>query len=165
MLYPKFCFPLLSHFLCRWFLSLSTSPAKESLSLPQEMGGDEPEERNWKGIIIAVLVICFVIGMIITSVMLLTPPDLGPRIKGDRMTMRQLLDADFAIDPFNGTWISSESRAKGFCALFYVDKMGQNFHWIIYIISFIQRLVPLNILYSQVVRNFLLTLWLLGWVF
>lgn len=74
----------------------------------QELGADEPEERNWKGIIIAVVVICFVIGMIITSVMLLTPPDTGPRIKGERMTMRQLLDGDFAIKEFNGTWISSK---------------------------------------------------------
>ncbi|KAF2362229.1 hypothetical protein FHG87_007018, partial [Trinorchestia longiramus] len=72
------------------------------------MGADEPEQRNWKGIIIAVLVICFVIGMIITSVMLLTPPDLGPRVKGERMLMKQWLDGDFEIKRFNGSWISSE---------------------------------------------------------
>jgi len=72
------------------------------------LGGDEPEERNWKGIIIAVMVILMIIGMIITAVMFLTPPDTGPRIKGERMTMEQLLDGDFDIDPFNGSWISSE---------------------------------------------------------
>ncbi|XP_047736985.1 dipeptidyl aminopeptidase-like protein 6 [Hyalella azteca] len=74
-----------------------------------ELGADEPEQRNWKGIIIAVLVICSVIGMIITSVMLLTPPDTGPRIKGNRTTLKQFLDGDFNVRSFNGTWISSKS--------------------------------------------------------
>lgn len=105
----KLCFPLLqtvvlnfgTHFPLWMYLILLCK------LLPQELGADEPEERNWKGIIIAVLVICFVIGMIITSVMLLTPPDLGPRIKGERMTLRQLLEGDFTIKDFNGTWISS----------------------------------------------------------
>ncbi|XP_047736986.1 venom dipeptidyl peptidase 4 isoform X1 [Hyalella azteca] len=49
--------------------------------------------------------------MIITSVMLLTPPDTGPRIKGNRTTLKQFLDGDFNVRSFNGTWISNNEVA------------------------------------------------------
>ena len=72
----------------------------------QDLAVSTPNQRNWKGIIIAVLVICFVLGMIITSVLLLTPPDQGPRVKGERITIDQILNSEFQIRRFNGTWIS-----------------------------------------------------------
>ncbi|XP_066974169.1 dipeptidyl peptidase 4 isoform X3 [Macrobrachium rosenbergii] len=72
----------------------------------EELAAATPNQRNWKGIIIAVLVICFVLGMIVTSVLLLTPPDDGPRVKGRRFELEDLLGDDFKIHTFNGSWIS-----------------------------------------------------------
>ncbi|KAJ9594076.1 hypothetical protein L9F63_014502, partial [Diploptera punctata] len=43
-----------------------------------------PNQRNWRGILIALLVIVIVLALIVTSVVLLTPPDDGPRVKGQR---------------------------------------------------------------------------------
>ncbi|XP_047495542.1 inactive dipeptidyl peptidase 10-like, partial [Penaeus chinensis] len=72
----------------------------------EEFAVATPNQRNWKGIIIAVLVICFVLGMIVTSVLLLTPPDDGPRVKGRRFELEDILGNDFKIHGFNGSWIS-----------------------------------------------------------
>lgn len=72
----------------------------------EEFAVATPNQRNWKGIIIALLVICFVLGMIVTSVLLLTPPDDGPRVKGRRFELEDILGNDFKIHGFNGSWIS-----------------------------------------------------------
>ncbi|XP_071527492.1 dipeptidyl peptidase 4 isoform X2 [Panulirus ornatus] len=75
-------------------------------TMEEELASTNPNQRNWKGIIIAVLVICFVLGMIVTSVLLLTPPDDGPRVKGRRFELDDILGDDFKIHTFNGSWIS-----------------------------------------------------------
>jgi hypothetical protein len=45
----------------------------------QELVASNPEPRNWKGIIISVLVILSVILMVGLAVLWMTPPDPGPR--------------------------------------------------------------------------------------
>ena len=67
-----------------------------------------PEQRNWKGVIIATLVILCVIGLIVTSIILITPPDGEPRVKGRRFTIEDILNGDFNALRFNGTWVSGK---------------------------------------------------------
>nr|XP_045608607.1 dipeptidyl peptidase 4-like [Procambarus clarkii] len=78
-------------------------------AVEEELASANPNQRNWKGIIIAVLVICFVLGMIVTSVLLLTPPDDGPRVKGRRFELEDILGDNFKLHVFNGSWISGSS--------------------------------------------------------
>lgn len=63
-------------------------------------------QRNWRGIFIALLVIVVVLSLIVTSVVLLTPPDEGPRVKGVRFELEDILSHEFQPPRFNGTWVS-----------------------------------------------------------
>jgi hypothetical protein len=68
-----------------------------------------PNQRNWRGILIALLVIVIVLALIVTSVVLLTPPDDGPRVKGRRFkNMSEILGHEFTPLRFNGSWVSGE---------------------------------------------------------
>lgn len=67
-----------------------------------------PSERNWRGIFIALLVIVAVLGLIVLSIVLVSPPEEGPRIKGKKPTLEDIF---YKLPPparFNGTWISGE---------------------------------------------------------
>ncbi|KAM3956726.1 LOW QUALITY PROTEIN: dipeptidyl peptidase 10 [Aphomia sociella] len=82
-----------------------------TLSLPIRqkklvVGG--PNQRNWRGILIALLVIVAVLALIVTSVVLLTPPDEGPRVKGRRLRIQDILSDDLVPVRWNGTWISGD---------------------------------------------------------
>jgi hypothetical protein len=74
----------------------------------QELVAATPSQRNWKGILIALLVICAVLGLIIFSIYLLLPPDEGPRVKGRKVEINDIIGTEFIAPPFNGTWISSK---------------------------------------------------------
>ncbi|KAF6197660.1 hypothetical protein GE061_008626 [Apolygus lucorum] len=67
-----------------------------------------PNQRNWRGILIAMLVIASVLALIVTSVVLLTPPDQGPKIKPGRLKLSHILSHQLAPYTFNGSWISGE---------------------------------------------------------
>ncbi|XP_045762120.1 dipeptidyl aminopeptidase-like protein 6 isoform X1 [Maniola jurtina] len=67
-----------------------------------------PNQRNWRGILIALLVIVAVLALIVTSVVLLTPPDEGPRVKGRRLKIQDLLTEELVPARWNGTWISGD---------------------------------------------------------
>ncbi|KAI8432844.1 hypothetical protein MSG28_013775 [Choristoneura fumiferana] len=74
-----------------------------------------PNQRNWRGILIALLVIVAVLALIVTSVVLLTPPDEGPRVKGRRLRIQDLMNDELVPVRWNGTWISGNSDyEKGF---------------------------------------------------
>ncbi|XP_064096888.1 inactive dipeptidyl peptidase 10-like isoform X4 [Macrobrachium nipponense] len=73
----------------------------------KELVASTPNQRNWRGILIALLVIGCVCGLILFSVVLLTPPDSGPRVKGSRFTLADVLSGQFNPPGFNGKWISS----------------------------------------------------------
>ncbi|KAL0277472.1 UNVERIFIED_CONTAM: hypothetical protein PYX00_004738 [Menopon gallinae] len=72
----------------------------------EELVSANTQQRNWRGILIALLVIIFVLALIVTSVVLLTPPDEGPRVRGARFKLHDILGHEFQAPRFNGTWIS-----------------------------------------------------------
>lgn len=41
-----------------------------------------PSRKNWRGMLIAIFVICVILGLIITAVIFMTPPDDGPHVRG-----------------------------------------------------------------------------------
>ncbi|XP_017772534.1 PREDICTED: inactive dipeptidyl peptidase 10 [Nicrophorus vespilloides] len=74
----------------------------------EELVSSNTNQRNWRGILIALMVIVIVLALIVTSVVLLTPPDEGPRIKGTRFRLQDILGHDFQPLRFNGSWVSSD---------------------------------------------------------
>ena len=65
-------------------------------------------DRNWKGMFIATLVILAVLGLILLSVIWMTPPeDLTPM--GDKISFGDFLSNNLSGGLFNGTWISGET--------------------------------------------------------
>ncbi|XP_055942974.1 inactive dipeptidyl peptidase 10-like isoform X1 [Argiope bruennichi] len=72
----------------------------------EDLVSEDPDQRNWKGIGIALLVIATVCSLIITAIVLLTPEDLGPRIRHPLMELDDVMDGVFVPRLFNGTWIS-----------------------------------------------------------
>ncbi|CAG7726029.1 unnamed protein product [Allacma fusca] len=72
----------------------------------EDLVTSNPNDRNWKGIIIAVVVIATVLALIVTSVVLLTPPDEGPRVKGRRFQLEDIFSPNFQPLSMNGSWVS-----------------------------------------------------------
>ncbi|XP_063983227.1 uncharacterized protein LOC135165658 [Diachasmimorpha longicaudata] len=72
----------------------------------EELVSTNPNQRNWRGILIALLVIIAVLALIVTSVALLTPPDEGPRVRGTRLRLTDVLSGELSPPAFNGTWVS-----------------------------------------------------------
>ncbi|KAG1652987.1 Inactive dipeptidyl peptidase 10 [Nymphon striatum] len=70
-----------------------------------ELASTAPDERNWKGIGIAVLVIGAVISLIVTAVILLTPDEVG-RVTKPRLRLDEVFNSAFSARNFNGSWIS-----------------------------------------------------------
>lgn len=83
------------------------------LFILQELVASTPNQRNWRGILIALLVIIAVLGLIVFSIVLLSPPEEGPRVKGRKFSLDDVLGPHYRARRFNGTWVSGE------CALTY----------------------------------------------
>ncbi|XP_014241901.1 inactive dipeptidyl peptidase 10 [Cimex lectularius] len=73
-----------------------------------ELVSSNPNQRNWRGILIAMLVIMSVLALIVTSVVLLTPPDNGPRVKAGRLKLQEILSHELTPLRFNGSWIADD---------------------------------------------------------
>ncbi|XP_049940274.1 inactive dipeptidyl peptidase 10-like [Schistocerca serialis cubense] len=76
------------------------------ISPTQELVSSGPNERNWRGILIALLVIVLVLAMIALSIAMLSPPDEGPRVRGAKLTLDDVLGPRLRAPPFNGSWVS-----------------------------------------------------------
>uniref|UniRef100_A0A646QBZ2 Venom dipeptidyl peptidase 4 n=1 Tax=Hemiscolopendra marginata TaxID=943146 RepID=A0A646QBZ2_9MYRI len=90
---------------------INHSPRKSSdrsrhFARSKELVATSSSQRNWRGIGIALLVILVVCALIITAVVLLTPGNEGPRVRGERITLDDILQNNFSAKRFNGTWIS-----------------------------------------------------------
>ncbi|XP_054274362.1 inactive dipeptidyl peptidase 10-like isoform X2 [Macrosteles quadrilineatus] len=72
----------------------------------EELVSSTPNVRNWRGMLIALLVIVFVLGLILFSIVLLSPPDEGPRVQGTKFTLEHITSNFFKIPQFNGSWVS-----------------------------------------------------------
>ncbi|XP_064553883.1 uncharacterized protein Dpp10 isoform X2 [Drosophila montana] len=83
-----------------------------------ELVSSNPNQRNWRGILIALLVIIIVLALIVTSVVLLTPPDEGPRVKGQRIKLQDIVDGLYVPQRANGSWIDAEE-------FLYQDHLGR----------------------------------------
>ena len=70
-----------------------------------------PNQRNWKGIIIALCCIGLILATVAMSVVILTPPEQEPRVKGERFQISHILDPIFNPSGFNGTWISGRTSS------------------------------------------------------
>ena len=69
-----------------------------------------PSDQNWKGIAISLFVIALVCGLVALAVVIVTPPDPGPRIKGQRLNLQDIVQKRFKPRAFNGTWVSGEEK-------------------------------------------------------
>lgn len=79
-----------------------------SSGLFQELVVSSPNERNWRGIFIALLVIVAVLGLIVFSIVLVSPPEEGPRVRGRKPTLEDIFVKLPPPPRFNGTWISGK---------------------------------------------------------
>ncbi|KAG7301116.1 hypothetical protein JYU34_015522, partial [Plutella xylostella] len=73
-----------------------------------ELAAATPTQRNWRGILIALLVIAAVLGLIVFSIVLLTPVTDGQGVKGRRPSLAQLFTDKFVPKSTNATWRSDE---------------------------------------------------------
>ncbi|PNF28252.1 hypothetical protein B7P43_G06653 [Cryptotermes secundus] len=78
----------------------------------EELVASTPNQRNWRGILIALLVIVAVLGLIVFSIVLLSPPEEGPRVKGRKFTLDDVLGPHYRARRFNGTWVSVGSTSS-----------------------------------------------------
>ncbi|KAL1502246.1 hypothetical protein ABEB36_007417 [Hypothenemus hampei] len=72
----------------------------------EELVVSSPNERNWRGIFIALLVIAAVLGLIVFSIVLVSPPEESPRINGVKPSLEDIFVKLPTPARFNGSWIS-----------------------------------------------------------
>ncbi|XP_059616600.1 inactive dipeptidyl peptidase 10 isoform X2 [Phlebotomus argentipes] len=77
-------------------------------SYDDELVSANQNQRNWRGILIALLVIIIVLALIVTSVVLLTPPDEGPRVKGERIKLQDIVNGEYNAAKVNGDWVGPD---------------------------------------------------------
>ncbi|XP_071744838.1 prolyl endopeptidase FAP isoform X2 [Lepeophtheirus salmonis] len=71
----------------------------------RELVATSGSDRNWKGMLIAIVVILAVLGLILLSVLWMTPPpDTSP--KGEKISFSDFLSNNLSGKFFNGSWVS-----------------------------------------------------------
>ena len=82
----------------------------------KELVASTPSVHNWKGIIIALVVITQVIGLVILAVFLMTPPDSLLEVDGERIQREDVEREEFRERRCNVNWISGRRKCEG-CVL------------------------------------------------
>ncbi|XP_078471636.1 inactive dipeptidyl peptidase 10-like isoform X1 [Lampetra fluviatilis] len=70
-----------------------------------ELSSNESNNRNWKGMAIALLVIVFVCSLIVASIVLLTPPE-NTSLNQAKISLEDLFSDDFQLQEPDVKWIS-----------------------------------------------------------
>ncbi|XP_052228345.1 dipeptidyl peptidase 4-like [Dreissena polymorpha] len=71
----------------------------------EELIGSTAPQRNWRGIIIALLVIVTVLGLIVTAIVLVTPREIEENF-GDKLSYKDVINHHFDPKPFHASWRS-----------------------------------------------------------
>lgn len=74
----------------------------------QELVAANPSQKNYKGLLLAILCILFTLACVAIAVKIKTPPEEGPRVLGDRITLNHILNPNYRPRYFNGSWISGK---------------------------------------------------------
>ena len=86
----------------------------------QELVSMPSKSRDWKGIFISLLVILSVVGMVLISIKVVTPPPGPPRITGARMELNQINRGEFQPNNIFTAWTSGKNIVD---VVFYVCNM------------------------------------------
>lgn len=74
----------------------------------QELVAAEADQKNWKGITIAILMILLILCGVGVAVLILTPPPKDDSSRGRPFEIEDILDPKFVPRTFNGSWISGK---------------------------------------------------------
>lgn len=72
----------------------------------EELTVSSSEKRNWRGILIALLVIAAVLGLIVFSILLLSPEIESSRLHGKRIQLHDVQTSQYKWKEINGTWLN-----------------------------------------------------------
>ncbi|XP_055588081.1 inactive dipeptidyl peptidase 10 isoform X2 [Uranotaenia lowii] len=72
----------------------------------EELTVSSSEKRNWRGIFIALLVIAAVLGLIVFSILLLSPELESARLHGKRIHLHDVQTGQYQWKENNGTWLN-----------------------------------------------------------
>ncbi|XP_038122964.1 inactive dipeptidyl peptidase 10 isoform X1 [Culex quinquefasciatus] len=72
----------------------------------EELTVSSSEKRNWRGIFIALLVIAAVLGLIVFSILLLSPEIESSRLHGKRIHLHDVQTGQYQWKENNGTWLN-----------------------------------------------------------
>ncbi|KAL4217252.1 Inactive dipeptidyl peptidase 10 [Mactra antiquata] len=82
----------------------------KNVNTDQELVGTTQEKRNWRGIIIALLVILTVLALIVTAIILVTPKSTDEN-EGEKINFRSFIRNEYEPRPFHPVWLSGDAES------------------------------------------------------
>ncbi|XP_022237849.1 prolyl endopeptidase FAP-like [Limulus polyphemus] len=95
-----------------------------------ELVSSGQDERNWRGIGIALLVILIVCALIVTAVVLLTPGDEDSLVNNERLNLVEIFNGSFSPRRYNGSWLTEKEfifrDSNGALVLFNAESINSS---------------------------------------